>query len=221
MITATNPSTLGAAQANAAGNTQRAALTSDFETFLRMLTVQARNQDPLEPLDSSEYASQLAQFSMVEQQVQANALLSDLSLTLGSVNLNQLASWVGMDVRTDAPFRFDDQPVAIFASAEPSADRAELVVRDSQGRVVDRRAVPVDQAEFEWAGVDGAGNALPAGTYSAALASFDNGELLAETPAAVFSRVVEAQVGDGAVMLTLNSGAEVSVDTITQIRTGA
>ena len=45
------------------------ALTSDFETFLKMLTTQARYQDPLEPLDSQEYASQLAQFSMVEQQV--------------------------------------------------------------------------------------------------------------------------------------------------------
>ncbi|MEP0702358.1 MAG: flagellar hook capping FlgD N-terminal domain-containing protein, partial [Lentilitoribacter sp.] len=44
------------------------ALASDFETFLKMLTAQARYQDPLEPIDSSEYAAQLAQFSMVEQQ---------------------------------------------------------------------------------------------------------------------------------------------------------
>ena len=56
-----------------------AVLSSDFETFLQMLTAQARYQDPLEPIDSSEYASQLAQFSMVEQQVLSNDLLTSLT----------------------------------------------------------------------------------------------------------------------------------------------
>ncbi len=221
MITATGSAAPVAASANTSGDTQRAALTSDFETFLRMLTVQARNQDPLEPLDSSEYASQLAQFSMVEQQVKANELLSDLALTLGAVNLNQLAGWVGMDVQVAAPFRFEDRPVAIFARAEPTADRAEMVLRDDQGTIVDRIAVPVDQTRFEWAGVDSSGTPLPAGTYSASLESFNSDRLLSATPASVFSRVVEAQIGAGSVMLTLDSGAEVSAETVTQIRTGA
>ncbi|MEM9127629.1 MAG: flagellar hook capping FlgD N-terminal domain-containing protein, partial [Pseudomonadota bacterium] len=70
-------------QAQPTSTPQANALTSDFETFLLMLTAQARNQDPLEPLDSSQYASQLAQFSMVEQQVQTNDLLSSLSNALG------------------------------------------------------------------------------------------------------------------------------------------
>lgn len=50
-------------------------LSSDFEVFLQMLTAQAEYQDPLEPIDSSEYAAQLAQFSMVEQQVMTNDLM--------------------------------------------------------------------------------------------------------------------------------------------------
>ena len=45
------------------------AVTSDFQTFIQMLTTQAENQDPLNPMDSAEYASQLASFSSVEQQV--------------------------------------------------------------------------------------------------------------------------------------------------------
>ena len=66
-----------------------ATLSSDFETFIRMLTAQARYQDPLEPLDSSQYATQLAQFSMVEQQVLANDRLAALfggDLVLASMN---------------------------------------------------------------------------------------------------------------------------------------
>lgn len=219
MIPALNAATTSPAATGVVS--QNSTLTSDFETFLRMLTAQARNQDPLEPLDSSEYASQLAQFSMVEQQVKANELLSALAQSLGSVNLEQLGSWVGMDVQTTAPFRFEATPVTLTAQAEATADRAELVIQDGQGAVVDRVAVPLDRSEFVWAGVDSAGNPFPAGNYSAALESFKDGRRLGSTPAAAFSRVVEAQINDGGIMLKLDSGAEVAVETVSQIRTGA
>ena len=65
-------------------------LSSDFETFLKMLTAQAQYQDPLEPIDSSEYAAQLAQFSMVEQQVLANDRLSELTAQMSIANMTQL-----------------------------------------------------------------------------------------------------------------------------------
>ena len=61
---------------------QSSVLSSDFETFIRMLTTQAKYQDPLEPIDSSEYAAQLAQFSMVEQQVKSNDILAQLATCL-------------------------------------------------------------------------------------------------------------------------------------------
>ncbi len=219
MINATNSATPPTSVTT--NSAQSSALTSDFETFLRMLTVQARNQDPLEPLDSSEYASQLAQFSMVEQQVKANELLSALTQTLGAVNLEQLGSWVGMDVQVPAPFRFENQPITIFAQAEATADAAKLVIRNDQGEIVDRITVPIDATEFDWSGVDDTGSPLPAGAYSATLESFKDGKRLSSVSASVFSRVVEAQIGDGAIMLTLNSGAKVAVETVRQIRTGA
>lgn len=221
MIPAISAAGQTGAPVNAEQNTQRSALASDFETFLRMLTVQARNQDPLEPLDSSEYASQLAQFSMVEQQVKANELLSGLTQVLGAVDLNQLAGWVGMDVKAAAPFRFENSPITLFAQANPAADRAELVIRNAQGTEVDRIKVPTDQSAFDWAGADGSGQPLPAGTYAASLESFSGDKLLSNAPAAVFSRVVEAKTDDGTVALTLDSGAEVLVSEVTQIRTGA
>ncbi len=221
MITPASNAPQSTISPKAAGGSQASGLTSDFETFLRMLTAQARNQDPLEPLDSSEYASQLAQFSMVEQQVRTNDMLSGVAQTLGNAHLGQLVNWVGMDVQVAAPFQFDDSPIAMFAAADPDADRSELVVRDAQGAVVNRTPIPIDQTEFVWAGVDQAGNPLPPGTYSATLDSFKGRDVLASTPAAVFSRVVQAQVSGDEIVLTLESGAEVSTDAVTQIRTGA
>ncbi|WP_298853593.1 flagellar hook capping FlgD N-terminal domain-containing protein [uncultured Ruegeria sp.] len=200
---------------------QSSALTSDFETFLLMLTAQAQNQDPLEPMDSTEYASQLAQFSMVEQQVQTNDLLSALANTLGGINLNELASWVGMDVRSTLAFHFDGQPVTMFAQADPDADSTKLVVRDSDGTVIDSVSVPTTSIEFVWAGLDSSGNPLTSGNYSAALESYKNDELLSEQSVAAYNRVVEAQVGDDAILLTLQGGQVIPATQITAVRTGA
>ena len=74
----------------------KAVLSSDFETFLKMLTVQMENQDPLNPVESTEFATQLATFSGVEQQVQTNDLLKSLGAQLGAMNVSQLSGWVGM-----------------------------------------------------------------------------------------------------------------------------
>ncbi len=220
MITPTQ-STQPAAQTQSAGVSQASNVTSDFETFLLMLTAQARNQDPLDPMDSAQYASQLAQFSMVEQQVQTNDLLSVLAATMSSVNLDELASWVGMDVRTDSAFYFDGAPVTLFTEPDPAADEAVLVLRDADDNVIDRIAIPEPEAEFVWAGMDEAGTPLDAGHYSATLESYKDGKLLSETPVSVFNRVIEAQVGSNSVLLTLEGGEVISAGQVMAIRTGA
>lgn len=209
------------AQTQSAATPQTSAVTSDFETFLLMLTAQAQNQDPLEPMDSSQYASQLAQFSMVEQQVQTNDLLSALATAMGSVNLDELASWVGMDVRSDSGFHFDSAPVTLFAQPEPAADEAVLVIHNSDGTEIDRFSVPTTETEFVWAGTDSEGNPLPAGNYTATLESYQNDELLFEQPVSTYSRVVEAQVGDDTVLLTLEGGVVILAGSVTAVRTGA
>ena len=128
-------------------------ISSDFETFLKMLTAQAQYQDPLEPIDSSQYASQLAQFSAVEQQVLSNDLLTALVGQMGTTNMAQLAGWVGMDARSAAPVSFDGSPVTLQASPLPIADQAFMVVRNAAGNEVQRSAIPVSTGLVEWAGV--------------------------------------------------------------------
>lgn len=221
MIAATTSIHQTTAAGQSGGQSAAASLTSDFETFLKMLTAQARNQDPLEPLDSSEYASQLAQFSMVEQQVQTNDLLTSLASALSSVNLDELSNWIGVEVMGASSFRFDGQPLSIFAQPDPGADKSVLVISDVDGTEVDRITVPVSEHEFLWAGVDGSGNPLPYGSYSATLESYSSDELLSARPAATYSRVIEAQVGGGVVTLTLNSGAVIPATDVTAVRTGA
>ena len=106
-----------------------------------MLTVQMKNQDPLNPVNSSDYAVQLATFSSVEQQVLTNDLLRALGDQMGGGNLGQLASWVGMQALARAPVAFDGSPIHLRPEYAADADTAALVVRNSSGTIITRAAV--------------------------------------------------------------------------------
>lgn len=66
--------------------------TLDYNAFLKLLLAQMQNQDPLNPIDSTEYVSQLASFSNVEQGLKMNAKLDQLLVVS---NMSQAASMVG------------------------------------------------------------------------------------------------------------------------------
>jgi flagellar basal-body rod modification protein FlgD len=55
--------------------------TLGYDDFLKLLLAQMQNQDPLKPMDSTEYVSQLATFSNVEQGIKQNAKLDQLLLS--------------------------------------------------------------------------------------------------------------------------------------------
>jgi flagellar basal-body rod modification protein FlgD len=50
----------------------------DYNSFLKLLVTQMQNQDPTEPMESSQFLSQLASFSNVEQSVQLNTKIDSL-----------------------------------------------------------------------------------------------------------------------------------------------
>lgn len=69
------------ADASAADQARQAA-SSDFDAFLSLLTAQVRHQDPLAPLDSTQFVEQLATFSSLEQQVTTNDHLETIAAML-------------------------------------------------------------------------------------------------------------------------------------------
>lgn len=79
----TSPTSTTAAAATAATG---AAATVDYNSFLQLLVQEMKNQDPTSPSDPTQYLSQLASFSNVEQAVQTNSKL-DTMLTNSSLTL--------------------------------------------------------------------------------------------------------------------------------------
>ena len=201
-----------------AANTNSAVITSDFETFLRMLTAQLENQDPLNPVDSNDYAVQLATFSSVEQQVLTNDLLTQLTAQLGGATLSDFADWVGMEVRSTAPAYFSGAPITVAAGPMGDATRAELIVYDETGEEAARQAFDTAAASVIWSGLDGEGTPFPNGIYRFEIARFSKDALIDSLPAQTYSRVTEIQAGTDGTVVVLDGGQLVRADAVTAVR---
>lgn len=195
-----------------------AVIDSDYQTFLLMLTTQMQNQDPLNPIESSDYAAQLATFSGVEQQVKTNALLESLASQLGVSGLAQMAAWVGMEARVTAPVMFDGAPITLYPAPAAGAEQTVLVVLDAAGREVSREPIPVSAAPLSWVGTDAAGAPLPSGPYAFRLENYVSGELAETTPVEAYGRVDEVRSGADGAVLVLEGSANVAPADIRAVR---
>ncbi len=193
-------------------------ITSDFDTFLQMLTVQMQNQDPLNPVDSTDYATQLATFSGVEQAVLTNDLLEALSSQLVSSGLADMAAWVGKEARAATPAYFDGAPVTISPNPAVLADQVEVIVRNENGVEVQRFDAPISAESIEWAGVATGGTAFPSGLYSFEVISSLEGEVLTQELAEVYSTVTEVRAQDGETLLILAGGAAIATSQVSALR---
>jgi flagellar basal-body rod modification protein FlgD len=203
-----------------ATDTAAAKIASDYTTFLRMLTTQMQNQDPLNPIESSDYAVQLATFSGVEQQTRTNQLLEALGGQFDILGMSQVAGWVGREARTDAPVAWSGKPITLSPNPVAGADRTTLVVKDSRGTVVGRQDLPATTAPFEWTGQGIDGKPLPNGTYTLQLENYRGEEQLPNTPVEHYARIIEARGGPTGTKLLLEGGIEVSADKVTALRSG-
>lgn len=195
-----------------------AAISSDFETFLRMLTAQIENQDPLNPVDSTDFATQLATFSSVEQQVLTNDLLTNLGAELGALGMSQLSTWVGMNANAIMPVNFNGDPVRIVTEGSDLADKAHLVVRNDAGAEVARYEVPTSRQQTLWQPVGPGGQPLPLGTYQLEVESSLQGEVVGTSAVLVEGRIIEARNENGVPLLVMNTGQEVSSADIVGLR---
>ncbi|EKE43793.1 flagellar basal body rod modification protein [Oceaniovalibus guishaninsula JLT2003] len=193
-------------------------ISSDFDTFLTLLTAQISNQDPLSPMKSEEFAAQLATFSGVEQQVNTNKLLEQMLAQGNGGNFTQMASWIGREVKAQMPVMVDGNAVTIAPEIPVAGSRHELVVKDATGGVVHRIPIAGDGAPIRWAGEIGGGR-VPPGAYSFSVESRDGDVVVATEPAPVYAQVTEVRFSPQGPFLRFAGGVELSSDAVSAIRT--
>lgn len=213
-----SPTLTGPLTSSIENSSTNSAISSDFETFLKMLTAQMQNQDPLDPIKSEDYAVQLATFSGVEQQVRTNDLITAMTAQLSLMGMSQMAGWVGMEARAPVAGYFDGDPITLAPNPPITAARTELVVRDSNGIIVQRMEIPVSADPVEWSGMTDSGLPFGTGLYEFQVESFAGEELIATTPVEVYSTIVEARSEGGQTILVTRGGSAVPASLVTALR---
>ncbi len=193
-------------------------ISSDFEVFLQMLTAQMQYQDPLNPIDSTDYATQLATFSGVEQAVLTNDLLEQLTAQMTLGGLSEMASWVGRDARSSAPVFFEGQPVELFPQSVGAAESYEIVVRDAAGAEVQTIAFAPGRESVTWAGVQPNGTPFAQGVYSFQVVGKTGDEVVSQAGVYAYSTVSEVRVDGGQTVVVMGGGVTVPSAQVTALR---
>ena len=193
-------------------------ISSDFQTFLKLLTTQISNQDPLDPMKAEEFAVQLATFSSVEQQVVTNDLLKSIAGNSAGDDFMAITGWIGRDVRASMPLYFAGDPLTVHPDRPVAGARHELVVRNDAGTEVDRFAIGGSGDPVTWDGRDPGGRRLTDGVYSFETQSFEGGTLVASEPVSAYARVQEIRYSDTGPILALAGGVELAASDVSAVR---
>lgn len=207
-----------AAAAATASTQNKPAISSDFDTFLKLLTAQLKHQDPLNPMEGTEFAVQLATFSGVEQQAHTNKLLNQMIGQMGGGGLGQVAHMIGKEARTTAPVWFGDKALTLDVGPDPLADSVTLVTRNESGREVAREEIGPGSGQIDWFGRDGDGKKLPDGRYSFVIESSRNGEVIRENEVGTFALITEARTDPEGVRLIFEGGGSALASEVDALR---
>lgn len=219
-IAATSSSTNTPAASTAAADATT--LNGDFNFFLKMLTTQLKNQDPTEPMDVSQMTGQIAQYSMVEQQVKANKNLEALLTSNKQSQLATAVSYIGKEVETDGNTGNLIAGQATFSYQLPKAAHAVLVtVKDSTGRAVFQGAGTTKEGAnlVVWDGLNSFTDEYEAdGEYTIAVEAKDaEGKTIESDTRAVGTVVSVQNTKDGVITLTVGT-VQVPFDQILAVR---
>ena len=150
------------------GTNSAQTLSADMDTFLTLLTTQLQYQDPLDPMDASEYTNQLVQYSNVEQAIQTNSKLDNL-LNLSIYNLGvQATGYVGKTIQAISDVMPLDKGAA-KATYTLSKDVIDctIVLKDMDDKVVYTAKGETSSGAHDllWDGKNINGEQLPDGAY--------------------------------------------------------
>jgi flagellar basal-body rod modification protein FlgD len=150
-------------------NNSRASLADNYEMFLNLLTAQMKNQDPLDPLDSTQFVDQLVSFSGVEQQIAQNQNLESLLIVQSAAAQTSSVGYIGRTATALTPdSRLQDGAATWQYELPENSTTTDLIVRDSSDRIVYRGTgdTTTGQHAFNWDGQTTSGANSPDGIYT-------------------------------------------------------
>lgn len=185
----------------------QSALIGNYDTFLKILTAQLKNQDPTQPVDASEFTQQLVQYSQVEQQIATNDKLEDVLSALNSNGITPLLSYIGQytESKTTDELVVQNGTGLLSYTLPSEAQSVTLSVQDSAGKVVATVDAPTESGlnRIAWDGGLDSGETASDGVYKFVLtAKNSNGDAIEVSDMRAIGKVTSIETGtDGKVTL--------------------
>lgn len=212
------------AVASSQTTTARQTLAGNFDTFLKLLTTQLKQQDPLAPMDSTQFTSQLVQYASVEQAISTNKQLEDLTALTRASSTASALGMLGHDVTvTGSEIELGAEGGAEIAYELPAAAESVYVsVLDASGKVVftANGGTAAGANTLAWNGIGSDNERAAAGTYRVKVDAVgtDGAKLAVEQTLA--GRVDGIETQDGEVKLFIG-GITVPLSAVRDVRRAA
>lgn len=233
----TTSSILGQYETTLSQQAGTTSVASDKDTFLKLLVAQLTNQDPLNPVEDTEFITQLAQFTSVEELQKLNTGMEQLNASYLNSQITSAASLIGLEViaggtnislKGASSFKSEEDYPTIIAT--PAYDMTSCILTvystnadGSVGSIVYSAEMTGSWSagglhSIAWPGTNSAGTAMPDGSYTVSIRGYDaNG---AEVAVDLSSNGVVIGVetsSDGNHKLYLNDGRTVNFNEIALI----
>jgi flagellar basal-body rod modification protein FlgD len=213
--------TTTAASATAAASSPTAPAVNE-QQFMQLLIAQLQHQDPTQPVQGTEFVTQLAQFSLVEQSANQTTQLTNVSTQIAGLGNNEAAQLVGKTVTLNGNSTTYDGTVATPANATLSAPAAQVTatIMDSSGNVVQTMQLGPHAAgpvSVNWNGTNSAGLSEPSGTYTVNVTATASGGGSVGVTQSVSGVVSSISFAQGSPQVVLASGATAPLSTIASV----
>lgn len=203
----TNYASGGSSAASGSATASAATFGKNFDTFLKLLTSQLQNQNPLSPMDTTQFTQQLVQFSSVEQSIRQNQNLETLIALQKSSQAGNAVSYIGktVDLNGSVVGLVDNAGVVTYELPE-EASRTTINIYDKDGKLV-RRMEGTNKAgrnAVEWNGTSDTGAKLPDGDYKVEVVAQNAATQNINVKTVITGVVSDVRFINGATMLTVD-----------------
>jgi flagellar basal-body rod modification protein FlgD len=219
--TAASTSTSSSSSSSTSSSTASSDASSAYNTFLTLLTTELKNQNPLDPTNTSDFTNQLISLANVEQQEAMNSQLTTISNTLNSYGLSNGVAYLNQSIT------FDDATTALQSGSanwnytlSGDAAKTTLTVTDSSGDTVWSASGDTTSGShaFSWNGTDSDGVSHTSGAYTLTVTATDSSGKTVSSTVSSIGTVTGLESVDGSTELQIGDDVTVALADVTGVR---
>lgn len=199
-----------------------AQFSNNFDNFLTLLTAQLKHQDPMSPMDSTQFTSQLVQFTGVEQGILQNQNLKQLIALQSNSQMGSAVEYLGKKIN-DAGNQVQlsgSTGTVNYQVSDPTTAKLVITVTDSSGTTIRTATVDtpsVGSGAFQWDGRNNTGSVVPDGTYNVKVQGFNSQNNPVAVTTGSSGVVSNVSLVNGQVVLTTQSGQQIPLTDVSSV----